>query len=290
MGFYFNSDSLTPSKGSGGGGSIPVIDSLSVTPTTSAQTITTPSGIDGYSPVNVAAVTSSIDANISAGNIKDGVTILGVTGNYQGSGGGGGYKIGDRVTDDSNIAIGTIGAFYTDGMGNEYAVCVLDSNYRSSGAEWLTSPAAVTGMPTYDDLNGAVTGFYSESATENTQLILDYCSSSSNSSPACSFCRTKSFTIKGVTYYGQLPNLCELIQIYANHTYLGMMDMSEMFASSTVKLSTWFSDGMGNYFCWTSSQIDEHGDAWTVGANGDANYGTMGDLHAVCPVIELPNN
>lgn len=66
-------------------GSSAVIDSLSITPTTSAQTITAPSGVDGYSPITVSAVSSSIDANITAGNIKDGVTILGVTGNYTGS-------------------------------------------------------------------------------------------------------------------------------------------------------------------------------------------------------------
>ena len=58
----------------------PIIDTLNVTPTTSAQTITAPSGTDGYSPVNVSAVDSSIDANIVAGNIKSGVSILGVNG------------------------------------------------------------------------------------------------------------------------------------------------------------------------------------------------------------------
>lgn len=68
-----------------GGGSAPVISSLGVTPSTSAQTITATGGVDGYSPVNVSAVTSSIDANIVAGNIKNGVTILGVTGNYSGT-------------------------------------------------------------------------------------------------------------------------------------------------------------------------------------------------------------
>lgn len=65
------------------------IQSLNVTPSTSAQTITAPSGTDGYSPVNVAAVTASIDSNISAENIKKDVQILGVTGSYEGSGGGG---------------------------------------------------------------------------------------------------------------------------------------------------------------------------------------------------------
>ena len=65
-------------------GKQPVIETLNVTPSTSAQTITATGGTDGYSPVNVSAVTSSIDANITAGNIKDGVSILGVTGNYSG--------------------------------------------------------------------------------------------------------------------------------------------------------------------------------------------------------------
>jgi hypothetical protein len=67
----------------GGGGSTPVIDELNVTPSTSAQTITAPEGVDGYSPVNVSAVTASIDANIVAGNIKKDVTILGVTGSLE---------------------------------------------------------------------------------------------------------------------------------------------------------------------------------------------------------------
>ena len=67
------------------GGSAPVIDELNVTPSTSAQVITAPEGTDGYSPVNVSAVTSAIDANITAGNIKKDVQILGVTGSYEGN-------------------------------------------------------------------------------------------------------------------------------------------------------------------------------------------------------------
>lgn len=62
------------------GGSTPVINSLNVTPTTSVQTISAPSGVNGYNPVNVSAVTSSIDSNISANNIVSGVSILGVSG------------------------------------------------------------------------------------------------------------------------------------------------------------------------------------------------------------------
>lgn len=57
------------------------IESLNITPTTSQQVISASGTIDGYAPITVSAVTSSIDANILSGNIKSGVTILGVTGN-----------------------------------------------------------------------------------------------------------------------------------------------------------------------------------------------------------------
>lgn len=80
-----NSDNLATTilsiPQSGGGA---VIDSLSITPTTSAQTITAPTGLDGYNPITVSAVTSAIDANIVAGNIKKDISILGVTGTYEG--------------------------------------------------------------------------------------------------------------------------------------------------------------------------------------------------------------
>ena len=59
----------------------PILNPLSVTPSTSAQTIYPESGVeDGFSDVSVAAVTAAIDQNIVAGNIKSGVTILGVSG------------------------------------------------------------------------------------------------------------------------------------------------------------------------------------------------------------------
>lgn len=59
-------------------------ETKTVTPTTSRQTLT-PSGSNvGFSTVTVNAVTSSIDSNIRPENIKAGVTILGVTGTYEG--------------------------------------------------------------------------------------------------------------------------------------------------------------------------------------------------------------
>lgn len=54
---------------------------VNVTPTTSSQTISPEGGYNGFSTVNVDAVTSAIDSNIVASNIKSGVSILGVDGN-----------------------------------------------------------------------------------------------------------------------------------------------------------------------------------------------------------------
>lgn len=95
MGFRFDIDSITPTS-SGGGSS--QIESLNITPTTSVQTITAPSGIDGYNPINVSAVTNSIDANIIAENIKKDISILGIIGSYEGSGGGSGVNAIDPST------------------------------------------------------------------------------------------------------------------------------------------------------------------------------------------------
>lgn len=54
--------------------------SKTVTPSTSQQTVQPDSGYNALSSVTVQAVTSAIDASIAPENIKQGVTILGVTG------------------------------------------------------------------------------------------------------------------------------------------------------------------------------------------------------------------
>ena len=58
-------------------------ETKTITPTTSQQVITPSTGKNAITEVTVEAVTSAIDANIVQGNIKAGVTILGVTGNVE---------------------------------------------------------------------------------------------------------------------------------------------------------------------------------------------------------------
>lgn len=117
------------------GGSSAVIQSINITPSTSAQTITASGGVDGYSPLNVSAVTNSIDANIVAGNIKKDVQILGITGSYEGENQ---KKYGVSIDNllgtpvDSELGTGsdTDGDIIFNGVGvvTDFALCYFMAN------------------------------------------------------------------------------------------------------------------------------------------------------------------
>ena len=260
------------------GGGTPVIDALSITPSTSAQTFTPSGGTDGYGPVSVSAVTAAIDANIVAGNIKNGVSILGVQGTYQGSGGPTmKYKLLDRVKDDSNNEIGTVVGFHYDANNTEYAVIALDAQFRLSSGQYLSDNVAITDLPQY--ANPSVYGA-KETATFNCDKILAQATASELTSTAVSHCRSKTFTVDSVQYAGQLPTLMELLKILEFMTEVNAADTSASQYSSLV-LST-----STNY--WSSSQ-NSATYGWYVNSSGRANSSYKSSNNFVAPVLEIPN-
>lgn len=128
----------------------PRVQELNVTPSTSNQTFTPSVGVDGFAPVNVSAVNATIDPNIQEGNIKDGVSILGVMGNYQGTTptgtititANGVYDVTDKATADVQVPT-SAPAVYRPLMVNNGTV----TSDTSSG--FMTLPSNATDIGTF---------------------------------------------------------------------------------------------------------------------------------------------
>ena len=124
----------------------PALTSLSVTPSTSAQSFDpADEGYEGFDSVSVSAVTSAIDQNIVAGNIKSGVTILGVQGTVQ-----------EGITPSGNINITNTSS---TNVTNYATAQVVDANLVASNIKDGVSILGVTGS--YDPQPAA----YAESVT-----------------------------------------------------------------------------------------------------------------------------
>lgn len=183
------------------------------------------------------------------------------------------YQLLERISDDDDNEIGTVSGFFTDANDVEYAVVCLDAQYRLESAQYLSARGAVvTGLPQYSDWN---IWEAKETATFNTQKIIDFCEGSSYTSTAVSHCRSKSFVINGVTYYGQLPNIIELIDIAKNRTAINNADTS--------------GGRLGNHsYCWSSSQYDAN-KAWCITDYANATHYSRDNQYCACPVLEIPN-
>lgn len=154
----------------------PVLETVPVTPTTSAQTITPSIGYDGIGQVNVSAVTSSIDANITAGNIKNGVTILGVTGTMTGGPTDGGAVITSAIFDgDFGTSKFTFGSLPTgmDLDNHRYLFVVMSRCYNWTGGE-PEFEEVIAPISQIDAINYTDT-FNSQYDSSTDTLTIGYC-------------------------------------------------------------------------------------------------------------------
>lgn len=196
-------------------------------------------------------------------------------------GSGGNYTLLQRVKDDSNNEIGTVSGFFTDANNVEYAVVCLDAQYRNSSGVYLTSGY---GVPSVDSnmASFSTNAVYEclDTATSNTTKILDFATAQSQTSSACSHCRSQTFIIGGQSYAGQLPNILELIDIYKNKTAINTADSSAS-APNPILLST--------DTCWSSTQ-GAAADGWCIYQDGNVKTVNKYQSYMVAPVLEIPNN
>ena len=194
-------------------------------------------------------------------------------------GSSGKYSLLERISDDSNNEIGTVSGFFTDTNDVEYAVVCLDAQYRLKYGTYCSNISmAITNLPYYQDVSLYSSG---GTATFNTQKILDFCIAQSATSTSCTHCRSKSFVIDGVTYYGQLPNIVELIDIFRRRLAINSADTSRS-SYDSFKIPTTFRT-------WSSSQRSSS-EAWSIYIGGNVGYsGAKTDKFFVPPVLEIPN-
>lgn len=179
------------------------------------------------------------------------------------------YSLLDSVYDDSNTHIGTVCGFFVDSNSVEYAVVCLDATYRTRSAQWASAIGNVTNMPLYSEWT---IWEAPETATENTTLIL-----ASKTSSACTHCRQYSFTIGGTTYYGQLPNIMELVDIARHRTAINAADTS----GGSITIAT-------DESYWSSSQYAANY-GWYIYFNGSISSSGKTSSYFVCPILEIPN-
>jgi hypothetical protein len=191
------------------------------------------------------------------------------------------YSLLDRVKDDSNNEIGTVSGFFTDGNNIEYAVVCLDGQYRTKNVSVCSNTGTtISNLPQY--ANQSIWSS-TETATFNTQKILDFCSANNYTSAACTNCRSKSFTIDGIMYYGQLPNIIELIDIFKNRIAINSKD-------PTLTGLVYVNYGVPiDSFTWSSSQYSNTA-SWAINVLGEAGYGNRANTAYTIPVIEIPNS
>ena len=193
---------------------------------------------------------------------------------------GGEYQL-QRIVDDNNNEIGTAFMEFADANNNKYKVVCLDAQYRVKGSYYFcSSMTAITNMPITDDITNGFWGTLPYTATENTQLILDYCTANNYTSTACTHCRSLSFTIGGTTYYGQFPNMIEVVEMWKRPSAIESMDTSAS-SYTDVNFST-----KRNMIVSTQSTAQN---CWLFGVTGSISEvpkSLTGQL--VIPVLEIP--
>lgn len=237
----------------------------------------------GYKPVSGSKLitdSETINVNMIPESSSDGV-----------------YTFGDRI--------GGVASFfgYFDSVNpntqatQKYACFVLDAQYRTSGKIWYNSstPPSQTVIPRYGSSAEALAA--TESATYNTQAIIDALSPvSGRNYEAFYWARNPNgqsliISVDGNSYVPQLPNIKEVSMIYNFKSQLDALDPT-LSSYSSMSLDSWTFTNGG---VWGSTAISfQHYGPGSYDRYGEVNnwYGRQASDYkfGVVPVFEIPVN
>ena len=190
------------------------------------------------------------------------------------------YQLLQRVTDDNNDEIGTVCCFHTDANNVEYAVVCLDAQHRITNGVFCSD--ASNNIPNLE-MTTIANGLDSiVTATQNTTAIIDYITANNYTSTAATHCRSKSFVIDGVTYYGQLPTWAEITKMFLYRTSIDSLDpTATQYAACAL-------GGANNTGAWSSTG---YGIPSSIGMppQGFSPYLSKTTPRIIIPILELPN-
>lgn len=187
------------------------------------------------------------------------------------------YALLSRVTDDNNNDIGIVVGYHIDANSQKYAVVCLNAEYRSMSLQYLSGGYyVITGLPTYQRANCYDAR---ETATFNCDKVLAYCTTTGETSAAVTHCRSKTFTIDGVQYAGQIPNIMELLEIYQYRRIINSNDPTATEYSGVVIPE--------DSNVWSSTQRSNRA-MWVIYNSGSTTDNTKDSTGFVPPILEIP--